>query len=66
LSALIANPGIELSGKPFQLAALDRFRGSNVHFVACLLAATAARENIPIATFDRDFRKFPDVRVEID
>lgn len=66
LSALIASPGIELSGKPIQLAALDRFRNSSAHFVDCLIASTAARDDIPIATFDRDFRKFPDVRVKTD
>ena len=30
----------------------------------CLLAATVAAEDTPVATFDQDFRKFADVRVE--
>jgi predicted nucleic acid-binding protein len=32
--------------------------------VDCLIAATATAEDIPVATFDQDFRKFADVRVE--
>ena len=46
------------------LDALDRYRKTKVHFVDCLMAATASRENIPVATFDQDFRKFADVRAE--
>lgn len=30
----------------------------------CLIAATAATENMPVASFDEDLRKFNDVRVE--
>lgn len=44
--------------------ALERYRKTEVHFVDCLLAATAAAEDAPVATFDQDFRKFADVRVE--
>jgi predicted nucleic acid-binding protein len=44
---------------------LDRYRKTKVHFVDCLIAATAATENMPVASFDQDFRKFTDVRVEI-
>jgi predicted nucleic acid-binding protein len=29
-----------------------------------IIAATATAQNIPVATFDEDFRKFADVRVE--
>jgi predicted nucleic acid-binding protein len=43
---------------------LDRYRKTKVHFVDCTIAATASVENTPVATFDQDFRKFKDVRVE--
>jgi predicted nucleic acid-binding protein len=32
----------------------------------CLIAATAAAENTPVASFDQEFRKFTDVRVETE
>jgi predicted nucleic acid-binding protein len=34
-----------------------------MHFVDCLLAATAAGRSIPVATFDGEFKHFPDVIV---
>jgi len=64
LGRLISSPGVEMSGAAIQLDALDRYRRTKVHFVDCLIAATAAAENVPVASFDRDFRKFADVRVE--
>jgi predicted nucleic acid-binding protein len=48
---------------PF-LNALDRYRKTKVHFVDCMIAATAAAENVPVALFDQEFRKFTDVRIE--
>ena len=64
LGRLISSPGIEIGGAAVHLDALDRYRKTKVHFVDCLIAATAAAENMPVASFDQDFRKFPDVRVE--
>ena len=64
LATLISSPGVEIGGAAIRLDALDRYRKTNVHFVDCLIAATAAAEDTPVATFDRDFRKFSDVRVE--
>lgn len=61
---LISSPGVEIGGATIHLDALERYRKTNVHFVDCLLAATAAAEDTPVATFDQDFRKFADVRVE--
>jgi len=66
LSRLISSPGMEITDTPVYLDALDRFARTKIHFVDCLIAATAASENIPIASFDQDFRKFSDVRLEID
>ena len=42
-----------------------RIAGKLFDFVDCLLAATAAAEDTPVATFDREFRRFTDVRVQI-
>ena len=66
LGRLISSPGVEIGAAATHLDALDRYRKTTVHFVDCLIAATAATENIPVASFDRDFRKFTDVRVETD
>jgi predicted nucleic acid-binding protein len=64
LGRLIASPGVEINEMPIHLDALDRYRKTKLHFVDCLIAATASAEKIPVATFDRDFRKFADIRVE--
>ena len=65
LGRLISSPGVEID-TAIHLDALDRYRKTKVHFVDCLIAATAATENMPIASFDQDFRKFTDVRVETE
>jgi predicted nucleic acid-binding protein len=64
LGRLIASPGVEISGVEIHLDALHRYQKTKVHFVDCLIAATSTAEEIPVATFDEDFRKFADVRVE--
>jgi predicted nucleic acid-binding protein len=64
LGSLISSPGVEISGAAIHLDALDRYRKTRVHFVDCVIAATATAEDTSVATFDRDFRNFADVRVE--
>jgi predicted nucleic-acid-binding protein len=64
LGRLIASPGVEISGMEIHLDALRRFQKTRVHFVDCLIAATSMAQDMPVATFDADFRKFTDVRVE--
>jgi predicted nucleic-acid-binding protein len=64
LGTLISGPGVEINEAAIHLDALDRYRKTKVHFVDCLIAATASAENTPVATFDQDLRKFSDVRVE--
>jgi predicted nucleic-acid-binding protein len=64
LGRLITSPGVEISGAEILLDALHRYQKTKVHFVDCLIAATSTSEEIPVATFDEDFRKFADVRVE--
>jgi len=65
LGRLISSPGVEIDAA-INLDALDRYRKTKVHFVDCLIAATAATENMPVASFDQDFQKFTDVRVETE
>ena len=69
LGRLISSPGVEIRDAVIRdavihLDALDRYRKTKVHFVDCLIAATATAEDTPVVTFDQDFRKFADVRVE--
>jgi predicted nucleic-acid-binding protein len=64
LGTLISSPGVEIYETAIHLDTLDRYRKTNVHFVDCLIAATASAENKPVSTFDQDFRKFVDGRVE--
>jgi len=64
LGILISSPGVEISGAAIHLDALDRYRSTKVHFVDCVIAATATAEDTPVATFDQDFRRFADVQVE--
>ena len=64
LGKLITSPGVEIIEMSIHVDALDRYRKTKLHFVDCLIAATASAEKIAVATFDRGFRKFADVRVE--
>ncbi len=64
LGRLISSPGVEIADVTIHLDALNRFKRTKAHFVDCVIAATAASGQLPVATFDQDFRKFPDVRVE--
>jgi len=64
LSALIATPGIEMQQRAIHLDALSRYGATRVHFVDCIIAATAVAEDVAVATFDQDSRKFADVQIE--
>ena len=66
LGRLISSPGVEMEAVAVHLDALDRYRKTKVHFVDCLIASTAAAEDLPVASFDQDYRKFTDVRVETE
>ena len=66
LARLISSPGVEIRDLAIHLEALNRYQRTRIHFVDCLIAATAVAENAPVATFDQDFRKFNDVRVETE
>ncbi len=43
------------------LDAVARFANSNVDFADCALAAAGAATGLSIATYDKDYLKFPDV-----
>jgi predicted nucleic acid-binding protein len=63
LSDLITSPGVEFGELTVHLDALGRYSSTKLHFVDCLIAAHAVAGDIPMATFDIDFKKFPDVRI---
>jgi predicted nucleic acid-binding protein len=66
LVKLITSPGVEIRDWPVHVDALRRYGGSKGHFVDCVLAASAVDQGVAVATFDRDFGKFEDVRVEVE
>jgi predicted nucleic-acid-binding protein len=66
LGLLVSSPGIELADAEIHLDALRRYRHGKIHFIDCIVAAHAAVQKIPVATFDSDFKKFPDVVVALD
>lgn len=65
LTALLSSPAMEIEGRATLIDSLRRYAESNMHFVDCLLAATAAATDVPVATFDRGFKKFADVTVDV-
>jgi predicted nucleic acid-binding protein len=66
LGRLISSPGVEIAEVTVQLDALKRYKETKAHFVDCVIAATAVAKDVPVATFDQDFRRFVDVRVETE
>lgn len=66
LGRLISSPGVEIGEVAIHLDALNRYKATKAHFVDCLIAATAVNRKAPVSSFDQDFRKFVDVRVETD
>jgi predicted nucleic-acid-binding protein len=63
LGRLITSPGVQVDDRAVYGDALQRYAQTKVHFIDCVIAATAAALKVPVATFDRDFRKFSDVAV---
>ena len=66
LARLISSPGVEISEAMVHVDALNRYKATTAHFVDCLIAAVAVAKNLPVSTFDQDFRKFVGVRVETE
>jgi len=61
LSALLQQRGVKLRDGTQVLSALERLRTAKVGFADAFLAAGAAEEMVPVASFDRDFDKFKGV-----
>jgi predicted nucleic acid-binding protein len=66
LAALVSSPGMGIDDLAVHLDALDRYRNTRCHFVDCTIAAAAVARDMPVATFDNDFKKFADVAVKSD
>ena len=66
MAGLVSSPGIELADLALHLDALDRYGRTKLHFVDCTIAAAAASLGLSVATFDAEFKKLPDVTVELD
>ncbi len=66
LARLISSPGVEMDEVAIHLDGLKRYKETRAHFVDCGIAATAAAKDLPVATFDQDYRKFGDVSVETE
>lgn len=61
LMPFLNHGGIECAGAEVIARALRHFSSKRVDFMDCYLAAAAKSRDIPVASFDRDFRKFDDI-----
>ncbi len=65
LMVFLQSRGIHVVEKVRILETLKRYRDHNVSFIDAYLATSSIEENIPIASFDRDFDQFEGVlRIE--
>jgi predicted nucleic acid-binding protein len=62
LLAIIQNAGIQTMEEATVIGALQRFAAFNVDFADAWLATRASRTRRPVASFDRDFDKFKDIK----
>ena len=61
LRPFLFHGGIECPGALVLEDALARFVAKKVDFMDAYLAAQAKAMGVPVGSFDKDFRKFPDV-----
>jgi predicted nucleic acid-binding protein len=61
LSALLQQRGVKVRDATQVFSALERLQTANIGFADAFLAAGAAEEMLPVASFDRDFDQFKDV-----
>ncbi len=64
LRPFLFHGGIECPGGKVLDDALSRFASKNVDFLDAYLAAQALVLDVPVSTFDKDFRKFKDIEIE--
>jgi predicted nucleic acid-binding protein len=62
LLAIIQNAGVETMDEDVVADALRRFAAFNVDFSDAWMAARAAQQGRAVASFDRDFAKFKDIK----
>ena len=60
--ALLRHRGVKVRDADQVFGALKRLQSANVGFADAFLAAGAAEQGIPVASFDRDFDNFKDVK----
>ena len=57
LAVLLQQHGVKLRDADQVLSALERLQTANVGFADAFLAAGASKEDVSVASFDRDFDK---------
>ena len=64
LRPFLFHGGIECPGNKVLADALGRFATNGVDFLDAYLAAQALAMEVPVSTFDKDFRKFKGIKFE--
>jgi len=59
---LITGCRLKVPSEEITLDALERFKAQPVDFPDAVVAAIAAHQGVPVASFDRDFDRFKDVK----
>lgn len=59
---LITGCRLKVPSEEITLDVLERFKAQPVDFPDALVAAIAAHQGVPVASFDRDFDQFKDVK----
>lgn len=62
LSALLSRKGVKVQESERVFDALRRLTTFNVGFADAYLAAAASIDAVPVASFDRDFDQFKDLK----
>ena len=62
LSALLSRKGVKVQESERVFDALRRLKTFNVGFADAYLAAAASIDSVPVASFDRDFDRFKDIK----
>ena len=62
LRKLVISAGVRCIRQEEMIDALNRFASTNCDFLDCYLAALAAASGDHVATFDKDFDRFDDVK----
>jgi len=66
LVSLISSPGIDLIDKAIYQNALTQYGQSKLHFVDCVIATYAKIRDLPIATFDKELLKLPNIKIALE